>query len=193
MKEKKQQIQQIAEEIFAIKNYDIIKIDGKGYWLDHKACELIAEKIIDLGYLKISDFKKNDKYYELLEKKWDIEDDLENYHEMLNAEIEARHSLEAENKRLNEIIKSYQQPASAHIVKNQRSHGKTLELIKAVEQETLKRFTEYIKGKLSAIYKERVSEKSEGDFKLGASLLLVAQAEVEKAKGEFLNGENNSG
>lgn len=61
---------------------------------------------------------------------------------------------------------------------------------KVVEQETLKRFTEYIKGKLSAIYKERVSEKSDGGFKLGASLLLVAQAEVEKAKGEFLNGEN---
>lgn len=91
---------------------------------------------------------------------------------------------------LKSLLKEYQQPASAHIVKNQRSHGKTLELIKAVEQETLKRFTEYIKGKLSAIYKERVSEKSDGDFKLGASLLLVAQGEIEKAKGEFLNGEN---
>lgn len=190
MEEKREQISKLAEEIFAIKNYDIIKIDGKGYWLDHKACELIAEKLIDLGYLKISAFKKNDKYYELLEKKWDIEDDLENYHEMLNVEIEARHNLEVENKRLNEIIKSYQQPVSAHIVKNSRTHGKTLEFIKAVEQETLKRFTEYIKGKLSAIYKERVSEKSDGDFKLGASLLLVAQGEIEKAKGEFLNGEN---
>ena len=100
---------------------------------------------------------------------------------------------ERENERLNEIIKSYQQPVSAHIVSNSRSHGKTLEFIKAAEQETLKRFTEYIKGKLSAIYKERVSEKSDGDFKLGASLLFVAQGEIEKAKGEFLNGENNSG
>ena len=59
--------------------------------------------------------------------------------------------------------------------------------------EAVNKFTEYIKAKLSAIYKERVSEKSDGDFKLGASLLLVAQGEIEKAKGEFLNGENNSG
>ena len=101
--------------------------------------------------------------------------------------------LESENKRLNEIIKSYQQPASAHIVRNQRSHDKTLEFIKAVEQETLKRFTEYIKGKLSAIHKERISEKNGVDFERSLSLLLIAQAEVEKAKGEFLNGENNSG
>lgn len=93
---------------------------------------------------------------------------------------------ERENERLNEIIKSYQQPVSAHLVKNSRTHGKTLEFIKAAEQETLNRFTEYIKAKLSAIYKERVSEKSESDFKLGASLLLVAQGEIEKAKGEFL-------
>lgn len=93
--------------------------------------------------------------------------------------------LEVENERLNEIIKSYQQPVSAHFVKNSRTHGETLEVIKEVEQETLKRFTEYIKGKLSATYKEHVSEKNDGDFKLGASLLLVAQGEIEKAKGEF--------